>query len=140
LLLLYLFRGKKPQRDGAEPARSPLGLWTAIRMALVIQAVLLLVAVVRHVWGARGVLTSAALLGIADVDALTYSMTRLGGADTVALGAKAIAIGVLSNTILKLGFVVFLGRGEFRKIAGLGLAALAAASAVGLWVASQLPL
>jgi hypothetical protein len=61
-------------------------------------------------------------------------MTRLGGAETAALGAKAIAIGILSNTVLKLAFVLFLGRGEFRKIAGLGLVALGVASGVGLWL------
>jgi uncharacterized membrane protein (DUF4010 family) len=134
VLLLYLRRGKKPQREAAEPARNPLALGNAIRLALVLQAVLLLVAWVRHQWGAKGVLASAALLGFADVDALLYSMTRLGGAETATLGAKAIAIGILSNTVLKLAFVLFLGRGEFRKIAGLGLAALGVASGVGLWL------
>jgi uncharacterized membrane protein (DUF4010 family) len=134
LLMLYLRRGKKPDRDGAEPARSPLGLGSAIRLALVLQTVLLLVSLVRQTWGAKGVLASAALLGFADLDALTYSMTRLGGADAAALGAKAIAIGILSNTVLKLAFVLFMGRGEFRKIAGLGLVALGAASGVGLWL------
>jgi uncharacterized membrane protein (DUF4010 family) len=134
VLLLYLRRGRKAEREKAEPARNPLGLGNAIKMALVFQAVLLLVALVRHLWGAKGVLGSAALLGFADVDALVYSMTRLGGAESVALGAKAIAIGVLSNTVLKLAFALFLGRGEFRKIAGLGLAALGVASGVGLWL------
>jgi uncharacterized membrane protein (DUF4010 family) len=134
LLVLYLRRGKKPEREAAEPARNPLGLGNAIRLALVLQAVLLLVAWVRHQWGAKGVLASAALLGFADVDALTYSMTRLVGADSATLGAKAIAIGILSNTVLKLVFVLFMGRGEFRKIAGLGLLALGAASGVGLWL------
>jgi uncharacterized membrane protein (DUF4010 family) len=136
VLVLYLRRGKKAEREAAEPARNPLGLGSAIRLALVLQVVLLLVVVVRHQWGAKGVLASAALLGFADVDALTYSMTRLGGAESAALGAKAIAIGILSNTVLKLAFVVFMGRGEFRKIAGLGLVALGAASGVGLFLAS----
>jgi uncharacterized membrane protein (DUF4010 family) len=134
LVVLYLRRGRKAERDTAEPARNPLGLWNAIRMALAFQLVLVLVAVVRQQWGAKGVLTSAALLGFADVDALTYSMTRLGGAESATLGAKAIAIGILSNTVLKLVFVLFMGGGEFRKIAGLGLLALGAASGVGLWL------
>jgi uncharacterized membrane protein (DUF4010 family) len=135
VLVLYLRQGKKSQRDEAEPAQNPLALGNAIRLALVLQAVLLLVAWVGHQWGAKGVLASAALLGFADVDALLYSMTRLGGAESAALGAKAIAIGILSNTVLKLAFVLFMGRGEFRKFAGLGLVALGVASAVGLWIA-----
>jgi uncharacterized membrane protein (DUF4010 family) len=135
LLGLYLRRDRKPERETAEPARNPLGLWNAIRMALAFQVVLLLLPLVRHLWGARGVLASAAVLGLTDVDALTYSMTRLGGgAEAAALGARAIGIGILSNTVLKLVLVLFLGRGEFRRIAGLGLAALGAASGVGLWL------
>jgi uncharacterized membrane protein (DUF4010 family) len=135
LLVLYLRRGKKRESEAAEPARNPLGLWTAIRMALAFQVVLLLLPLVRHLWGAKGVLASAAVLGLTDVDALTYSMTRLGtGAEAAALGAQAIAVGILSNTVLKLALALILGRGEFRRIAGLGLVALAAASGVGLWL------
>jgi uncharacterized membrane protein (DUF4010 family) len=134
LLLLYLRRGKKHERETAELARNPLGLWSAIRMALAFQVVLLLVALVRHQWGTTGVFASAALLGFTDVDALTFSMTRLGGADAATVGARAIAIGILSNTVLKLALVLALGRGEFRRNAGLGLAALGAASCVGLWL------
>jgi uncharacterized membrane protein (DUF4010 family) len=134
LLVLYLRRGRKPEREAVDPGRSPLRLWNAIRMALAFQLVLLLVAFVRHLWGSKGILASAALLGFADVDALTYSMTRLGGAESATLGAQAIAIGVLSNTVLKLAVALFLGRGDFRKIAGLRLVALAAASGVGLWL------
>jgi hypothetical protein len=50
------------------------------------------------------------------------------------VGARAIAIGILSNTVLKLALVLSLGRGEFRRIAGLGLAALGVATGVGLWL------
>lgn len=135
LLVLYLRRGKKRESEAAEPARNPLGLWNAIRMALAFQAVLLLLPLVRHLWGAEGVLASAAVLGLTDVDALTYSMTRLGtGAEATALGAQAIAVGILSNTVLKLALALILGRGEFRRFAGLGLVALGAASGVGLWL------
>ena len=135
LLVLYLRRGKKHERETAEPARNPLGLWNAIRMALAFQVVLLLLPLVRNLWGAKGVLASAAVLGLTDVDALTYSMTRLGGgAEAAALGARAIAVGILSNTVLKLALVLILGRGEFRRIAGLGLVALGVASGVGLWL------
>jgi uncharacterized membrane protein (DUF4010 family) len=135
LLVLYLRRGKKREREPAEPARNPLRLWNAIRMALAFQVVLLLLPLVRNLWGVKGVLASAAVLGLTDVDALTYSMTRLGaGAEAAALGAQAIAIGILSNTILKLALALFLGRSEFRRIAGPGLVALGAASGVGLWL------
>ena len=135
LLALYLRRSRKREGDSAEPPRNPLGLWSAIRMALAFQLVLMLVPFVRDMWGERGVLASAALVGFTDVDALTFSMTR--GGEGVALAAQAIAVGVLSNTVLKLAVAVGVGRGEYRRLAGLGLAALMLGSGVGLWVGSR---
>ena len=75
------------------------------------------------VWGQSGVFTSAAVLGLTDVDALTVSMAR-GVAATASPGiaATAIAVGVLANTAMKLGLSLFLGAPRFRAIAGGGLA------------------
>ena len=63
-------------------------------------------------------LTSAAVLGLTDVDALTVSMAR-GVAKTVSLeaAALAIAVGVLANTAVKLGVALFFGSARFRAIA-----------------------
>jgi uncharacterized membrane protein (DUF4010 family) len=137
LAAMYFRHRRERSREAAEQPESPLGFWTAIRMAILFQAVLLLVPLVNKLWGATGVLASAAVLGLTDMDALTYSMTQLDrGADSAALGAEAIAVGVLSNTVLKLTVALAIGRGEFRKVAGLGLVGLGAASGVGLWLAS----
>jgi uncharacterized membrane protein (DUF4010 family) len=137
LVLVLLYRRRGPERGGgeAEPARNPLRLGNAIRLALAFQSVVVLLPFVQRLWGSRGVLASAAVIGLTDVDALTYSMTRLSNG--VELGAMAIAIGVLSNTFLKLAFSLVLGRGEFRRIAGVGLVILAAASGLGLWLGSR---
>jgi uncharacterized membrane protein (DUF4010 family) len=92
-------------------------------MALLFQAVLMAVHLLREAWGQSGVYTSAAILGLTDVDALTVSMAR-GVAQTVspAVAAFAIAVGVLSNTAMKLGLAVFFGSRTFRTIAGGALA------------------
>ena len=67
--------------------------------------------------------TSAAVLGLTDVDALTVSMAR-GVAQTIspAIAATAIAIGILANTGMKLGLALFFGSPRFRLIAGGALA------------------
>jgi uncharacterized membrane protein (DUF4010 family) len=79
------------------------------------------------------VLLSAAGLGLTDVDALIYAMTRLpaDGVDT-ATAAQALAVGVLANTVLKLVLALVVGRGTFRRVAGFGLAGLAVASLAAL--------
>lgn len=137
LALAYRWhRGATDAESPTEP-RNPLGLWSAIKMTLAFQLVLSLLPLVQELWGAGGVIASAAVLGLTDMDALTYSMTRLkDGADAVALGARAIAVGVLANTGLKLAVALFVGNGEFRRVTGLGLVALGAASSIGMWIAS----
>lgn len=115
------------------PSRSPLRLLSALLMAIAFQATLMLMALARGRFGEAGVLASSAVLGLTDMDALTFSMTRLAAEpDMIAIAAAAMAIGVLANTVLKLGVTLVVGTGEFRRRAGVGLVLLAAASAVGL--------
>jgi len=85
--------------------QNPLQLAAALQMAILFQVVLMVVFAARQLWGASGIFTSAAVLGLTDVDALTLSMAR-DVAQTIspAVAATAIAIGVLTNTALKLGW------------------------------------
>ena len=116
---------------------SPLQLGAAMQLALLFQGVLVVVHLARTMWGQSGVLTSAAVLGLTDVDALTVSMAR-GVATTVSLDAAAlaIAVGVMTNTALKLGLALFFGTARFRTIVGGTLALMlvaAAAALIWLW-------
>jgi len=120
------------QADVAE--RNPLRLLSAIQMVAAFQLVLLAVPAVEHFWGATGILASAAVIGLTDMDALTYSMARLAETEGAALAARAIAVGLLSNTLLKLGLVLLLGAPRFRKAAAPALLALAATLLAGLFV------
>jgi uncharacterized membrane protein (DUF4010 family) len=107
-------------------------------MAVAFQLVLLLVPLAKELWGSSAVVVSAAVLGLTDMDALTLSMARLEGPDAIALGAVGIAVGLLANTILKLGLSLVLGAVPFRRIAATGLALIGVASAFGLWIGRSL--
>jgi len=128
-------RVKAPREKDEDDSRNPLRLGSAIIMAIGFQAVLMLVAFVRQRFGDQGVLPTAALLGFTDMDALTLAMNRLGNnEETLRLAAKALSIGIISNTVLKLGIATVLGRGRFRLVAALGLLSLGAGSLLGLWL------
>ncbi|WP_309669638.1 MgtC/SapB family protein [Gemmatimonas sp.] len=115
--------------------QNPLALASSLQMALAFQVVLFAIAWVQQAVGTTGVLLSATLLGLTDVDALTVSMTRFGADPAnVRVAAAAIGIGVLSNTLLKLALVVTIGAPRFRARAATGLLALAAAVGGGLWI------
>jgi uncharacterized membrane protein (DUF4010 family) len=65
------------------------------------------------------VFTSAAVLGLTDVDALTVSMAReIGRSVSAEVVATGIAVGVFTNTTMKLGLALVFGSGRFRLIAG----------------------
>lgn len=104
---------------GGGSLRNPLQLAAALQMGVLFQAVLMAVHLVRDRWGETGVFTSAAVLGLTDVDALTVSMAReVAQAISPSVAATAVAVGVLSNTALKLGLAVFFGGPGFRAVAG----------------------
>src|SRR6185369_699774 len=106
---------------------------SALQMAALFQVVLFAVHAVRSHWGETGLLVSGAILGLTDVDVLTISMAKSAeGQIPIPVAAQAIAIGILSNTILKLVLVAAIGRGKFRILTPVRLAIIAIASAASI--------
>lgn len=133
LAAILLLRRLPTEPATAAGPGNPLRLGSALQLAVAFQVVLYAVDAARNVFGSRGLFVSSALAGLADVDALLYSMYKLGqGSSEAFLAARALAVGVLSNTLLKLALAVALGSGPYRRLAGAGLVALALASLAGL--------
>jgi uncharacterized membrane protein (DUF4010 family) len=131
LVLLGLHRNRASS-DETLP-QHPLHLGSALQMAIGFQIVLYAMKWVTGRFGSPGMLASAALLGMTDMDALVYSMGKLlSGPSEVPLAAKALAVGVVSNTVLKLGLLWVIGQGAIRRIAGPGLVAMLIAGIVAL--------
>ena len=125
-------RGSTPQAAVA----NPLQIGPALQMAVTFQAVLLAVNVARGWFGTAGLLASAAVLGITDVDALTVSMSKSAsiGVDP-RTAAQAIAAGILVNCAMKTALAVALGTRKFSRSAGAAIAAMGVAIAVAIAVA-----
>ena len=122
--------------DGAgrqAPEQNPLQFLAAIEMAAIFQVVLFAVAFATAWFGQAGILTSAAVLGLADMDALTVSMADLvvKGTD-VRVAANAVTIGVISNTLVKMTIAIVVGRGRFRALTAIGLGLVAVSLGVAL--------
>ena len=125
--------GDTSKRAGDTP-ENPLHLGAAIRMAVAFQVAMTLIAWVRQYWGVPGLFATAAALGLTDVDALTVSMSRQQALLDASIAARAITVGILANTFMKLGIAVVLGRSSFRRRTSIGLAALAAGTTAGLFL------
>jgi uncharacterized membrane protein (DUF4010 family) len=128
IVTLLALRPAAAAEPPAEAPANPLQLRGALQMALLFQGVLMVVGAARAAFGATGLLVSGALLGLTDVDAVTVSMARMlaEGADAGA-AADALAVAILSNTLLKLILAVAVGRGHFRIATAAGLAAISLA-------------
>ncbi len=145
---LWRERETRPLHDGAAllapPAdghsangnglgQNPLGLASSLQMAVAFQVVLFALAWIQKYAGNAGVLASATVLGLTDMDALTLSMTRYGADPAqVRTAAAAIGVGVLSNTALKTALVLGIGGPRYRLRAATGLGVLAIGSVIGL--------
>lgn len=130
LVLLFLWGRGNGERQAVLAPSNPLDLSTAIKLSGFIALVLLAAGAAKTYVGEQAVLGVAAISGIADVDAVTISMARLGGS-TIALetAQTAIAIAVGVNTLTKAVMAGSIGGGAVARQVGLasGLALAAVA-------------
>ncbi|HEV8195974.1 MAG TPA: MgtC/SapB family protein [Gemmatimonadales bacterium] len=141
LFLLELRSARTSGKEESSETRNPLQLVSAIQMAVAFQVVLSLLGLLNARFGSAGVLASAGVLGLTDMDALTFGMSRLAQApDMILLAAQAITLGVTVNSAFKSGLAFFVGSPEYRKAATPRLLALTAAGAAGFWLLGRINL
>jgi uncharacterized membrane protein (DUF4010 family) len=134
VLALALWR--RPSSDGAPPAadESPLQLRAALVMTVLFAFVLVIISAVIAWWSLRALMLTSAMIGLTDLDALTLSLARNGAGLSPEQAGRALAVGVLSNTLLKGAVAVVIGQGRYRAITGGVLGAMAVGVAVLLWL------
>jgi uncharacterized membrane protein (DUF4010 family) len=99
---LILLRRRDSDQRPEMVLTSPLELGTALKFAAAIAAIMLAARLAQAWLGSPGVLAIAGLSGLADVDAVTVSMARMGGAQmAMQLAIQAIALAVAVNTLTK---------------------------------------
>lgn len=136
LLLAHRRLGDSKAQASAPEAHNPLRLGSAVVMAVGFQAVLMLLNLLQSRFGDPGVYASAALAGLTDMDALTFSMSRLAmDAAQIPVAARALVVGIIVNTLFKTAVALVLGGPSYRRRAVMGLLLLAAAGGTGLWLA-----
>ncbi len=95
-------------------------------------AIILLVSESAHSWlGPSGIYATAFISGLADVDAITLTLSKLAaeGAISSQVAATGIILGAIANTLVKAGLAWLIGT---RQLALLVTAVLGAVSIVGL--------
>jgi uncharacterized membrane protein (DUF4010 family) len=135
VVLALAWRSLRGSEVEPSTLKNPLQLRNAIEMALLFQAVLFAVFYMRAWIGDQGLLASGFVLGLTDVDALTLSMTRSVSTGTaIDAACRAIAMGIVANSLMKAGIAFTIGKGRFAWQAGGALVAMAAAGAAALFL------
>ena len=131
---LYLFFSYRQSEPSEVEFSNPFDLWAAIKFGLLYAFVLLIARAAQTYFGDTGVLFASFLSGLADVDAITLSMSELSrtGGLSLTIASRAIVIAVMANTLVKGGIVLSMGSPALRKVVwpGLLLILVAASSTV----------
>jgi uncharacterized membrane protein (DUF4010 family) len=133
LVAIALWWRVNPQATPRTTVSNPLQIVPALQMAVTFQVVLFGVTLVRRWFGNTGLIASGAVLGVADVDALTISMTKNVAAGVDAhVAAQAIAVGILVNCVMKTVLALAFGTRTFSRWAGPAIAGMGVAIAVAI--------
>jgi len=137
LAVAWLWRISKQQARGeVKPGSNPFELSEAIKFGLLFGMVVLAARAAQVYFGDAGVYLASAIAGLTDVDAITLAMADLARLDpaSLQLGARAVVIAVLANTLTKSVMVLVLGSAELRRVMLPVTLGLLATGAVGLWL------
>ena len=107
---------------------NPLELWPAIGFGVLLAVVMVLGRAIRDWIGAAGILALSAAFGLADVDAITLSLSRMSQFDlTPQIAVSGIIIAAVVNNLVKGGIAAVIGGQDIGKRVSLPLIASAAA-------------
>lgn len=111
---------------------------SAIKFGLLYAAVVFLIEKTGETAG-TGFFAVSFLSGVPDTAAVVMSLSNQAQAGQTAFSLAALGVltGVLSNTIVKFGIALFVGRGAFRKYVSAGFGAMLIANAALIaWLAA----
>ncbi len=124
--------GRSAVRAADEPPgpdiSNPFSLRAALTFGVVYAAILLTIRASQEYFGARGLYGAAAVSALADVDAVSIAITRLGPVmGDWRAPAAAVSLALVTNTLVKMGISLSMGGGNFRRYVAVALGAVAAA-------------
>jgi uncharacterized membrane protein (DUF4010 family) len=109
LYCLYLWRKQEKSHGEEVTFSNPFKLGPAIKFGLVFTLILFASKAALHYFGSRGVYLSSFVAGLADVDAIAFSLAKLAMEQnglSISMAGRAIVIAAAANTLLK-GCLIF---------------------------------
>jgi uncharacterized membrane protein (DUF4010 family) len=114
------------------PLGEPLNIKDAVFFGIVYTGILTLVSYASTEYGDKGIYISSAISALTDIDAITISMSKLGGISINYLTAQnAILLATLTNTIIKIGLSLWFGSKQLKKYVLVGYGVIFLAGLIG---------
>lgn len=114
----FLWRKSSDLNNVEYEPKNPFELGSAIRFGILLAVIMISAMAIRHWYGDTGLYALSAISGVIDVDAITLSIAKMTNHELpIEVGGRAIIIAVLMNTMVKMGFVIFLGGELLRRYA-----------------------
>lgn len=127
-LILAYFLFKKHSGKELEsqlPVENPLNLKDALKFAGIYVAILLVVGFSKENFSLGGVYAASGLSGLADVNAVTISLSKLAGSKlSTSVAMIGILTGALANTLSKYAICIGFGGRVFKRIITIGFATI----------------
>lgn len=133
---LYLFKSTDVKEDAGRSLRNPLELTSALTFGALLAGVMLMGKAFTEWFGEAGIWALAAASGVADVDAITLSLTRMSqqGLD-VPVAAMGIVIAAAVNSMVKGVMALVVGHRSMGWRVCLPLTVAAAAGvSIAIWM------
>jgi uncharacterized membrane protein (DUF4010 family) len=117
LYCAYLYFSRRPTEKSDLALTNPIDLGSAIKFGLLYAFILLVSRAAYLYYGDTGIFVSSILSGLADVDAITLSMSELSNSGALELhtASRAIVLAAMSNTVTKGAIVLMGGSPGLRK-------------------------
>lgn len=114
---IYLYLGPTAEDEEDVQVSNPFELRPAITFGILYGVILIVARAAQVYFGDTGIYLSSIASGLADVDAITLSMTELSRSGNLALptAARAIVLAVVANTVVKGGIVLASGSQALRR-------------------------
>jgi len=135
-LLGFLFTRTPSDMESDIKIENPFSIKPALIFGALFMGILFISKSASIYLGRSGLLIAAMVSGVADVDAITVSLSVLAGAGSISSGtaAAAITIAGISNTLVKTGIAFLLGTKKFGKRVGMVFLAVIAAGVLTVFL------
>ena len=115
--VIFLLCSKKKKQTKEIEFEQPFALWPAVKFGLFFVLILFVAKLMQLIFGSVGIYATSILSGLADVDAITLTMSSMSSSGQVAnnVAVTSIILAACSNLLVKGGMTWFLGGKKFAR-------------------------